>query len=44
MAPVSTLLSTMCFVPFDLGVSLNFAHICEQLFKAKYQAIFLDRC
>ena len=24
--------------------SLNFAHICEQLFKAKFQAIFLDRC
>lgn len=28
----------------DLRVSLNFAHICEQLFKAKFQAIFLDRC
>ena len=25
---------TMCFVPLDLRVSLNFAHICEQLFKA----------
>ena len=23
---------------------VNFAHICEQLFKAKFQAIFLDRC
>ena len=34
----------MCFVPLDLRVSLNFAHICEQLFKAKFQAIFLDRC
>ena len=33
-----------CFVPLDLRVSLNFAHICEQLFKAKFQAIFLDRC
>ena len=35
---------TVCFVPLDLRVSLNFAHICEQLFKAKFQAIFLDRC
>ena len=35
---------TMCFVPLDLRVSLNFPHICEQLFKAKFQAIFLDRC
>ena len=33
---------TMCFVPLDLRVSLNFAHICEQLFKTKFQAIF--RC
>ena len=42
---LSTLLSTMCFVPLDLRVhvSLNFAHICEQLFKTKFQAIFLDR-
>ena len=27
-----------------LQFTLNFAHICEQLFKAKFQAIFLDRC
>ena len=32
---------TICFVPLDLRASLNFAHICEQLFKAKFQAIFL---
>jgi len=30
----------MCFVPLDLTVSLNFAHICEQLFKAKFYVIF----
>ena len=33
--------TTMCFVPLDLSVSLNFAPICEQLFKAKFQAVFL---
>ena len=32
------------FCSVRLRVSLNFSHICEQLFKAKFQAIFLDRC
>ena len=31
---------TMCFVPLDLRVSLNFAHISEQLFKAKISSYF----
>ena len=30
---------TNCFLPLDFRVSLNFAHICEQLFKAKFQAM-----
>ena len=29
----------MCFVPSDLRISLNFVHICEQLYAAKFQAI-----
>ena len=32
---------TMCFGPSDLRVSLNFAHIYEQLFKAKSHDIYL---
>lgn len=31
--------STHVFVPLDIRVTLNFAHICE---KAKFQAIFID--
>ena len=30
----------LCFVPLDIRV-LNFAHIYEQLFKAKFQAILI---
>ena len=28
----------MCFVPSDLRISLNFVHICEQLYAATFQA------
>ena len=31
----------MCFVPLDLRVSLNFAHICEQLLKLNFKLFFL---
>ena len=34
----------MCIFLLGLGVSLNFAHICEKLFKDKFQAIFLELC
>ena len=35
---------TVCSIPLDLRASLNSSHICEQLFKIKFQATFLDRC
>ena len=35
---------TVCFIPLDLRASLNSSHICEKLFKVKFQATFHDRC